>query len=207
MINIAVMASGRGSNFAAIARAALKPDWPGEVSVLICDREKAPVLEKAERFNIDGYYLDPGEYGDRRQFESEAADLIAAHDADLVALAGFMRLLSPYFIERFPDRIMNIHPSLLPAFRGLKAQKKALEAGVKVTGCTVHFVTEELDEGPIIMQAPVKVKEDDDEEKLSRRIRRQEHLIYPRSIELYARGCLEIREGKVRIKPSCRKNL
>ena len=133
------------------------------------------------------------------------ADLLASYSTDLVALAGFIRRLSSTFIERFPERIMNIHPSLLPAFKGLNAQKQALDRGVKITGCTVHFVTEKLDDGPIILQAPVAVREDDNVSELSRRIRRQEHKIYPQAIELFARDYLEIREGIVHIKNHCQK--
>lgn len=206
MIKIAVMASGRGSNFEAIVRAVRAEDFPAEVSVLVSDREDAQVLRRAEKLGIDSHLLDPDNYSTRKQFERKTADLLSAYSTELVALAGFTRQLSPIFIERFSERIMNIHPSLLPAFKGLNAQKQALDFGVKITGCTVHFVTEKLDNGPIILQAPVVVKENDDVKQLSRRIRRQEHKIYPQAIELFARDCLEIRDGKVLIKDHCRQN-
>lgn len=195
MKRLAVLLSGRGSNFEAIAesvRAGRIPD--AEIAVVISNRENAPGLEKARRRGLEAVVI-PSKGRPREDYDREVVALLEAKKVDLVCLAGFMRLLSPYFVERFRHRILNIHPALLPAFAGLEAQKQALEWGAKVTGCTVHFVDENLDAGPIVAQAVVPVEDDDTEETLSARILREEHRIYTEAINLVLSGKFRI-EGR-----------
>lgn len=187
MIRLALLASGRGSNFLAIQKAIEEGRLDAEIVLLLSDRETAPALEKAISLGIPARYI-PYKKEDRESFERAAADEVEAAKADLVILAGFMRMLTPYIIHRFPRRILNIHPSLLPSFRGLHAQRQALEYGVKIAGCTVHVVTEELDAGPIVGQRCVEVFPDDSEESLSNRILEQEHQLYPEAIAEHARS-------------------
>lgn len=183
-VSLAVLASGRGSNFASIASACEKGEVNASVELLISNNQDAQALNRADRREIEPYFL-PHDEDDRRQFEEQAAQIIRNHNCDLVILAGFMRVLSSYFVGQFEDRILNIHPSLLPSFRGLEAQKQALDYGVKVTGCTVHVVTEEVDDGPIVDQIAVRVKDDDTVSSLSKRILEQEHKLFPRAIQQY----------------------
>jgi len=183
-VSLAVLASGRGSNFASIADSCDKGSLDASVELVISNNEDAGVLGRAERRGIPSHFI-PHVSEDRRQFEEEAATVIENRNCDLVILAGFMRVLSKYFVNQFDNRILNIHPSLLPSFRGLEAQKQALEYGVKVTGCTVHVVTEEVDDGPIVDQVAVRVKEDDTEKSLSKRILREEHKLFPQAIQQY----------------------
>lgn len=193
-VNLAVLASGRGSNFASIADACEAGEVDATPRILISDVADAECLDRAKRRGIEPHYI-PYNENDRRQFEEQAGNLIEKNDCRLIVLAGFMRILSPYFVNRFEGRILNIHPSLLPAFRGLNAQKQALEYGVKVSGCTVHVVTEKLDDGPIVDQIAVRVKEDDTEDTLSARILEQEHKLYPRAIQKYIEEGLPLREA------------
>ena len=182
---LGVLASGRGSNFQSIQTEIVSGALDAEVVVLISDRERAPALEIAENFGIEARYI-PYDKSNRQDFEEKAAAMIEAHDCDLIILAGFMRIITPWFIDRFAGRILNIHPSLLPSFKGLHPQKQALDAGVKIAGCTVHVVTAEMDSGPIIAQRSVVVFDDDTEESLSDRILVQEHLLYPEAIRIYS---------------------
>jgi phosphoribosylglycinamide formyltransferase-1 len=198
-VRIAALLSGRGSNFLAIARKVLDGTIPGEIVLVLSNRSDAAGLKKAENLGIETLYLS--HHGKSREaFDRETVAALRERNVDLVCLAGFMRILSPAFIRAFPMRILNIHPALLPAFRGLEAQRQAFEAGVKVTGATVHFVTEGLDTGPIILQKAVPLREDDTVETLSRRILRQEHKIYPEAVRLFCEGRLEIRGQKVYIR-------
>ncbi len=183
-VSLAVLASGRGSNFASIAEACKEGQVDARPDVLISNNEQAHALDRAERRSIRAEYI-PYDPENRESFERRAVGLIESEGCDLVILAGFMKILSSYFVNRFEDRILNIHPSLLPSFRGLDAQKQALEYGVKVSGCTVHVVTEEVDDGPIVDQIAVRVKEDDTEDSLSKRILEQEHELFPRAIQQY----------------------
>jgi phosphoribosylglycinamide formyltransferase-1 len=199
MLKVGVLASGRGSNFQAIVDASKQDNFPAQVEVLISDKEEAQVLERAERAGIANYFVDPKDYPEDKKFEQQLINILDNHGVELVIMAGFMRLLSPYFINYYRRQVMNIHPSLLPSFRGLAAQQQALEYGVKITGCTVHFADEGMDTGPIILQQPVEVKQDDTEEKLAKRIRQEEHKLYPEAIRLFAEGKLEVKEGKVLI--------
>lgn len=181
---LAVLASGRGSNFRSILESIQKGELAAEIRILISDRSRANALEYARNNGIEAKYISYDK-DNRELFEREAADIIEEKGCELVILAGFMRILTPYFISRFPNRILNIHPSLLPAFRGVAAQRQAIEAGVRVSGCTVHVVTETLDDGPILAQTAVPVLETDTEETLAARILVEEHRTYPQAIGDY----------------------
>jgi phosphoribosylglycinamide formyltransferase-1 len=188
---LGVLLSGRGSNFEAIADSIQAGSLHAEIAIVISNRADAPGLESAKRRGLNAVLIA----SKGRVREEHDADVIAAlHHAqvDLICLAGYMRLLSSHFIQAFPNRIVNIHPSLLPAFPGMDAQKQALEYGVKVTGCTVHFVDEHLDNGPIILQKTVPVLDGDDVQTLSARILEQEHIAYTEAIDLLLSGEVEI---------------
>ncbi|MEX2607004.1 MAG: phosphoribosylglycinamide formyltransferase [Kiritimatiellia bacterium] len=180
-VRLGVMASGRGSNFVAIQNEIERGTLDAEIALMISDRGNAHVLELAEKRCIPARSL-PYDKSDRAAFEKQAGDAFEAAGSDYIVLAGFMRILTPYFIERFSGRILNIHPSLLPSFKGLHPQRQALEAGVKFSGCTVHLVTSDLDDGPILAQAVVPVLAGDTEESLSARILEQEHRLYAEAI-------------------------
>jgi len=184
---LGILLSGRGSNFIAIADNVASGLIPAEIAVVICNRPGAPGLEEAQRRGLDARMI-PSKGLEREQYDRQVVEVLRSKQVDLVCLAGFMRLLSPYFVSQFPNRILNIHPSLLPAFPGLEAQRQALEYGVKVTGCSVHFVDENLDAGPIIVQAAVPVLDDDTVESLSARILEQEHRVYTAAINLVLAG-------------------
>lgn len=182
MTRLGILASGRGSNFVAIERACRMGRVAATPSVVISNRADAPVLEKARRTGVEAVSI-PFPQDDPEAFERPAVQILKKRGCDWILLAGFMRILSPYFLAAFPERILNIHPSLLPAFPGLHAQRRALEAGVDQTGCTVHFVTEEVDAGPIVDQITVPIFPGDTEESLSARILQREHELYPRAIK------------------------
>lgn len=193
MKRIAVLLSGRGSNFEAIADAVAAGQIPdAEIAVVVSNREGAPGIEKARHRGLEAVVI-PSKGRQREEYDQEVVALLKEKKVDLVCLAGFMRLLSPVFVREFRHRILNIHPALLPAFPGLEAQKQALEWGVKFSGCTVHFVDENLDAGPIVLQAVVPVRDDDTEASLSARILAEEHRIYPQAIRLVLSGnfCIE----------------
>jgi len=192
---IGVLLSGRGSNFEAIADSVAAGRIPNaEVAVVASNRENAPGIEKARQRGLEAVVI-PSQGRQREEYDREVVALLEAKKVDLVCLAGFMRLLSPYFVEHFRHRILNIHPALLPAFPGLEAQKQALEWGVKYSGCSVHFVDENLDAGPIVAQAVVPVHDDDTEEVLAARILREEHRIYTEAVNLVLGGKFRI-EGR-----------
>jgi phosphoribosylglycinamide formyltransferase-1 len=197
-IRIGVLVSGRGSNLQALIEASREGRVDAEVVVVISDVEGAPALKKAEEAAIAAHYVDPGPRRAHLTGTAEASivRLLEESQVDLICLAGFMRILSPGFVRRFARRIMNIHPSLLPAFPGLNVQRKALEYGVKFSGATVHFVDEGVDTGPIIIQAAVPVVEGDTEESLSQRVLKEEHRIYAEAAQLFAEGRLRI-DGRV----------
>jgi phosphoribosylglycinamide formyltransferase-1 len=184
---LGILISGRGSNFEAIAGNVASGALPAEIAVVISNRTDARGLETALSRGLNAVCL-PSKGLDREVYDRRLAAELHKHDVDLVCLAGFMRLLSAGFIREFPERILNIHPSLLPAFPGLDAQHQALAHGVKITGCTVHFVDEDLDAGPIVIQAAVPVRDDDTEETLSERILKQEHRIYSEAIGIVIAG-------------------
>ena len=183
MTNLAILLSGRGSNFEAIARNVLSGALPVRIAVVISNREDAIGLERARSLGFEARVI-PSKGKDRDAYDREVVALLRERQVDIVCLAGFMRLLGPYFVRAFPGRILNIHPALLPAFPGLDAQKQALEYGVKFTGCTVHLVDEGVDTGPILCQAVVPVIDDDTVETLSARILKEEHRIYSEAIRL-----------------------
>ncbi|ACL70955.1 phosphoribosylglycinamide formyltransferase [Halothermothrix orenii] len=198
-INLAVFISGNGTNLQAIIDSIKAGRVEAELKMVISDKKNAYGLVRAEKAGIENIFIDPADFNSRQGYEKELLDYLDKKNIDLVALAGFMRLLSPYFINQFSGKIMNIHPSLLPSFPGLHAQRQALEYGVKVSGCTVHFVDEGMDTGPIILQAPVPVYSDDTEERLASRIREKEHELYPEAIQLFAENRLTIQGRKVYI--------
>lgn len=191
MKRLAILISGRGSNFEAIAASVAAGTIPAEIAVVISNRPAAPGLEIARRLGILSVVI-PSKGLDREVYDRLVLDELDRHQVDLVCLAGFMRLLSAQFIRHFPQRILNIHPSLLPAFPGLDAQSQAFEHGVKITGCTVHFVDEHLDAGPIILQSAVPVLDNDTVETLAGRILAEEHRIYPRAIRIVLAGAYEV---------------
>lgn len=192
---IAILLSGRGSNFEAIYRAINEGKIDAEIGIVISNKEDARGLLKAKEFGLETLFLNPKEFSSREEYDLKIAEEIEKRDIDLICLAGWMRILTPPFVQRFRNRIMNIHPALLPSFPGLEAQKQALEHGVRFSGCTVHFVNEEVDAGPIILQAVVPVFQNDTVETLSERILKEEHRIYPEAVKLFVEGKLRI-EGR-----------
>ena len=170
---------------------------PARVAVVVSDRKDAPALERARRAGAKAVHLDPRAYPDRVAFDDAVAEVLRQHGTELVCLAGYMRVLSAEFVRRFPGRILNVHPALLPAFPGLHAQRRALEHGVKIAGATVHFVDEGVDTGPIVLQAAVPVLDDDTEDTLAARILVEEHRLYPEAIRLYAEGRLRLAGRRV----------
>jgi phosphoribosylglycinamide formyltransferase-1 len=190
---VAVLISGRGSNFVAIARAARARGANFEVCLVISDRADARGLAKAARLGVPAHFVDRKRFASKEAYETEIAALLQREKVDLVCLAGYMRIVGPVLLGRYAGRILNIHPALLPSFPGLDAQGQALRHGVKVSGCTVHFVDAGTDTGPIIAQKAVAVRDDDDEESLSRRILRQEHRLYPRTISRFFAGRARLR--------------
>lgn len=199
---IAVLLSGGGTNLQAIIDAIEANKLNAEIRLVLSNKADAYGLVRAEKHGLPTHVLDHKRFPDREAYDQAVVDKLREIQIDLVVLAGFMRLLSPVFVSAYSNRIMNIHPALLPAFPGLHVQKKALEYGVRFAGCTVHFVNEECDAGPIIIQAVVPVFPEDTEELLSARILAQEHLIYPRAIQLYAEGRLQVVGRRVLVKGS-----
>lgn len=192
LLRVGVLASGRGSNLQAILDASARADFPARVAVVVSDREGARALKIAAERGVPAVFLNPKDFGDREAYDAAITRVLEAHRVGLVCLAGFMRVLGPAFVRAWTGRIMNIHPSLLPAFPGLNAQRQALDHGVKISGATVHFVDEGVDTGPIILQSSVPVQPDDTEETLAARILAEEHRIYPEAIRLFAEGRLRI---------------
>jgi len=199
-IRVGVLASGRGTNFQSLVEARDRGTLPAQLAVVICNIPGAPVLDRAKKAGVPAVVIDHRPFGkDRAAFEREVVKVLREKGADLIVFAGFMRLVSTYFVGQFPMRIMNIHPSLLPAFPGAHAQRDALAAGVKVSGCTIHFVDASLDGGPIILQKAVPVHEDDTEETLAARILEQEHILLPLAVRLFAEGRLKVEGRRVRM--------
>ena len=198
---LGILLSGRGSNFEAIASNISAGALDAEIAVVISNRESAPGLALARSLGLNAVSL-PSKGIDREAFDTQLVEVLRHAEVDLVCLAGYMRLLSPVFIRAFPQRILNIHPSLLPAFPGLDAQHQAFDYGVKVSGCTVHFVDEQLDNGPIIRQAAVPVLPDDTADTLSARILEQEHRVYSEAIRIVLSGQYRIEGRRVIIEES-----
>ena len=195
MMNFAVLASGRGSNLLAIIKAIDAGKIQAQLKVVITDKKDAYSLEHARQAGIPGIYINPKDFQDRESFDKAIVDRLHEYKVDFVVLAGYMRLLGGYFIRQYPNKILNIHPSLLPAFKGTHAIKDAFEYGVKVTGPTVHFVNEEMDAGAIILQEVVPIDTQESLESLETKIHQAEHRIFPKAIDLFARGKLKI-EGR-----------
>ncbi len=197
LYKLAVLLSGRGSNFEAILNA-IKSGYikNGEIAVVISNKSDARGLNIARENGLNAVFVD-SKGKDREEYDKEVVEVIKRYAVDYVLLAGYMRILSSYFVRSFKDRILNIHPALLPSFKGLNAQKQAIEKGVRFSGATVHFVTENLDDGPIVVQSVVPVYSSDDEDSLSKRILNTEHKIYPLAVKLLTEDRIKIDRGKV----------
>jgi phosphoribosylglycinamide formyltransferase-1 len=196
---IGVLISGRGSNLQALIAAAGEPDFPAEIARVISNVPEAAGLERAEAAGIPTEVIDHRLFPSRAGFEAAVSDALHTADCEVVCLAGFMRVLTAHFVERWTDRLINIHPSLLPAFPGLNTHAEALAAGVRITGATVHFVREQVDQGPIIGQAAVPVRDDDDAKSLGARVLEAEHALYPHCVRLVADGRATVSGNRVRI--------
>jgi phosphoribosylglycinamide formyltransferase 1 len=197
MKRIVILISQRGTNMEALHRACVAEDWPARVCAVIGHRPESTGLHYAAVHGLATALVDHRGFGSREAFDAALAEAIDAHAPDLVLLAGFMRILTPGFVQRYEGRLLNIHPSLLPAFAGLHTHRRALEAGCQVAGATVHFVTPELDHGPIVAQAAVPVHPGDDEATLAARVLAAEHQIYPRAARWFVTGRLRLAAGRV----------
>lgn len=193
----AVLISGRGSNMQALVEAACDPDYPADIALVLSNRTEAEGLAFAKERGLATAVIDHKIYAGREEFEKSMQVLLDLHRIELICLAGFMRVLTPTFVQHWEGRLLNIHPSLLPAYRGLHTHERALAEGVKIHGCTVHFVVPALDEGPIIAQAAVAVLDSDTPESLASRVLEQEHVIYPAALARVASGAFEIRGNRV----------
>ena len=198
-LKIAVLASGSGSNLQAIIDEIAAGLLPAELCLVISDKPDAYALQRAQKANVPTKILLPQDFASRSDYDAHLVQILQAAKVEVVALAGYMRLVTPTLLNAFPQRVLNIHPALLPNFPGLHAQRQAFEYGVKVAGCTVHFVDEGMDSGPIILQAPVPVLDNDDADSLAARILEQEHIIYPLALRLLAEGKLLIVGRRVQI--------
>jgi phosphoribosylglycinamide formyltransferase-1 len=200
MKKIAVLASGSGSNFEAIVHAQKRKTFNAQVALLICDKKDAFCRARADRLKVKNIFIDPNDYSSRENFDVAVVDILKKEKIDLVVLAGYMRILSPAFIHTFKNKIINIHPALLPAFKGSRAIKDAFDYGVKLTGVTVHFVDEEIDHGPIVLQGVVVVKKGITIKNLEAAIHQLEHRLYPQAIKLILEGKVSIEGRRVQIK-------
>ena len=198
-MNIAVFCSGNGSNFQAIVDASRKGLFKGRIALMVCDRSGAYAVKRAEKEKIKTLVIELADFPSKEKFEARIVKELKKERIGLICLAGYMRMLSPGFVESYRDRILNIHPAILPLFKGTRAIRDALDHGVKVTGVTVHFVNEDMDAGPVILQERVRIKPDDTEESLAKRIHNLEHRLYPKAIKLFTQGKLKIIGRTVRI--------
>lgn len=198
-MKIAVLISSRGSNMQALVKASLAEDFPAEVVTVLSNNPGAAGLEFAKSHNIPTEVINHRDYDNREDFDQAISDYLESKQIDLICLAGFMRLLTPEFVNRWRDRIINIHPSLLPAFKGLHVHERAIESGTRFTGCTVHIVRPEMDDGPIIAQAVVPILQDDTPDTLAARILVQEHKIYPAALKLMAERRVKIHGSVAKI--------
>jgi phosphoribosylglycinamide formyltransferase-1 len=201
MTSIVILISGRGSNMEAIVKAAQNEAWPAKIAAVISNRPEAGGLDFAKSHGIETAVLDHRSYKDRASFDAKLVELIDSYKPDLVVLAGFMRILTGDFVRHYEGRLLNIHPSLLPLFPGLHTHEQALEAGVSEHGATVHFVTEALDHGPMVIQASVPVLPGDTPDTLAKRVLKQEHVIYPRAVRWFIDNRLSISENRVLVSP------
>lgn len=186
-IKLGVLASGSGTNFEAVAKAIANQKLNAQIQVLIYNNPEAKVTQKAEKFQVPGVLLNHRKFASREDLDQKIVEVFQNYEVDLVVMAGWMRVVTPVLINAYPNKLINIHPSLLPSFRGIRAIAQALEAGVKITGCTVHLVVPEVDAGPVLIQAAVAILATDTEETLHQRIQVQEHLILPQGIALAAK--------------------
>ena len=203
MKRIVILISGRGSNMEALIAARDSGTLPVEIVAVISNRPDASGLETAERSGITAHYIDHRAFSERDAFDAALAECIDGFAPDLVVLAGFMRILGDPFVRHYAGRMMNIHPSLLPSFPGLHTHRRALDEGVRVHGCTVHFVTPALDHGPVIIQAAVPVLDSDDEATLAARVLGHEHRVYPQAVRWFAEDRLRVENGRVRLAADC----
>jgi phosphoribosylglycinamide formyltransferase-1 len=194
-----VLASGAGTNLQALLDHHAAGDLGADITAVLSDQPDAGALGRARAAGVPAQALPPADYADRDAFDRALAEAVAAHEPDLVVLAGFMRILGAPFVERFAGRTLNIHPSLLPAFRGLHTHRKALEAGCRLHGTTVHFVTADLDAGPIVAQAAVRVRDDDTPDSLRARVQAREHRLLPQAVNWFAEGRLAVEGNRVRV--------
>lgn len=201
MKNIVILISGRGSNMQAITRACAREGWPARVAAVVATRSDAPGLAFAAESGIATAVVDYQEFPEREAFDAALAATVDRYEPDLIVLAGFMRVLTTSFVKRYAGRMLNVHPSLLPSFPGLKTHQRALEAGVALHGATVHFVTPQLDHGPIVIQAAVPVAAGDDEKRLAARVLECEHIIYPRAVRWFVQGRLALDGMRVTVTP------
>ncbi|MDH5409824.1 MAG: phosphoribosylglycinamide formyltransferase [Alphaproteobacteria bacterium] len=201
--NVAILISGRGSNMQSLVRACSAPDYPAKVVLVLSNKADATGLDYAREAGIATAVISHKDYPDRASFDAAMDAEIRRHGAELICLAGFMRLLDSRIIEAWRDRMINIHPSLLPSFRGLDTHERALEAGVKLAGCSVHFVRPDVDTGPIIAQAAVPVLPDDTPDSLAARVLEQEHMIYPMALRLVAEGRVRVEGDRAFVDASC----
>lgn len=197
MLDVAVLLSGQGSNLQALIDACAGENFPARIVVVISNNPDAYGLERARAANIPAIVIDHRTFSDREDFDNAIDQELRQHKVKFICLAGFMRILGSRFVNRWRDRILNIHPSLLPSFKGLHPQERALETGVRFTGCTVHFVRPEMDDGPIVLQAALGVDPEDDADRLSEKILEMEHIIYPEALKLMALGRVRISGSKV----------
>lgn len=189
-VKVAILISGRGSNMQALVKACKNSDFPAQIVVVASNKKDAQGLDFAGSQNIPTVFLDHKSFSSREEFDKKMSEEVAKFGAEIICLAGFMRLLSPWFVNRWFDRLINIHPSLLPDFKGADAVGDAIKAGAKISGCTVHFVREEMDSGPIILQASVPVLENDSKETLAAKILTEEHRIYPEALKIISQKIL-----------------
>jgi len=196
-LRAAILISGRGSNMESLIDAARAPDFPAEIALVLSNRPDAPGLARAKALGVATAAVDHKIYAGREEFERSLQQLLEIHRIGFICLAGFMRLFTPWFINQWRGRMLNIHPALLPAYKGLHTHERALADGVKIHGCTVHFVVPEMDEGPIVAQAAVPVLDDDTPETLGRRVLTQEHVIYPMALRLVASGQVRVEGNRV----------
>ncbi len=198
-MNIAIFCSGFGSNLQAIIKAIRKGKIKANLALVLSDNKDAPALKRAKRAKIKTVFLDPKLFQGREDFDREVIKNLEQEKIGLIVLAGFMRIISPVLINRYPNKILNIHPALLPSFKGTHSIKEAFEYGSKITGVTVHFVDEKMDHGPIIIQGAVKVEDSDTLESLEAKIHKLEHKFYPEAIRLFTEGRLKIEDRRVKI--------
>jgi phosphoribosylglycinamide formyltransferase 1 len=196
---VAILISGRGSNMAALVKAAEAPDFPAEIALVVSNRADAAGLQFAEDAGIRTMVLSHRDFSDRIAFDAALDAHLRIEGIEIICLAGFMRILTPWLVERWRDRMINVHPSLLPSFKGLDTHARALEAGVRFHGCTVHLVRPEMDDGPIVLQAVVPVRPDDTPDTLAERVLTQEHIIYPRGLALLAGGRIQVKDERALI--------